>query len=135
MPRQRRDDRSSSGSWLPRLADQAGVALLILLALAGIVSWWVSQGGLQGRLIEMQQAPPLAAAFRVDINVADWPEFCQLPGIGETLARRIVQTRAIRGRFVDHQDLRHVRGIGPKTLERIRPYLLPIADGNTLAGK
>jgi competence protein ComEA len=135
MPRQPRDDRSNPWPWLPRLADQAGVALLVMLALAGILSWWISQGGLQGRLIETERAPPLAAAFRVDINAADWPELTQLPGIGETLARRIVETRAARGRFLNHQDLRRVRGIGPKTLERIRPYLLPIADGNALAGK
>ena len=134
MPRQRCEDRPSRWPWLPRLADQAGVALLVLLALAGILSWWISQGGLQGRLIETQRAEPLSAAFRVDINTADWPELCQLPGIGETLAQRIVQSRAARGRFLDHQDLRRVRGIGPKTLERIRPYLLPIAYGNTLAG-
>jgi competence protein ComEA len=117
------------------LADQGGVALLILLALAGIFSWWISQGGFQGRLIEVERAGPQVAAFRVDVNSAQWPELSQLPGIGETLAKRIVQSRAARGRFLDHQDLRRVRGIGPKTLERIRPYLLPIADGNTLAGK
>ena len=111
------------------------MALLLLAALAGILSWWISQGGVQGRLIETERAPPQVAAFRVDVNTAQWPELSQLPGIGETLAQRIVQSRAVRGRFLDHQDLRRVRGIGPKTLERIRPYLLPIADGNTLAGK
>jgi hypothetical protein len=28
-----------------------------------------------------------------------------------------------------------VRGIGPKTLEQIRPYLRPMPDGNALAGQ
>ncbi len=135
MPRRLMHEPSPRWPWLPRLADQAGVALLVLVALAGILSWWISQGGLQRRLIETERAPPQVAAFRVDVNTADWPELSQLPGIGETLAQRIVESRTVRGRFLDHQDLRRVRGIGPKTLERIRPFLLPIADGNTLAGK
>ena len=56
------------------------------------------------------------------------PELAELPGVGETLARRIVEVRRERGPFADHEDLRRVRGIGPRTLERLRPYLLPMAE-------
>lgn len=64
---------------------------------------------------------------------SSWPELAQLPQIGETLARRIVESREADGPFLDHDDLLRVRGIGPKTLEGIRPYLLPMPDAEGLA--
>jgi len=107
---------------------------LLLAAMAAMAGWWVSHGGLQGRLLEVEQAEPQTARFEVDINKAQWPELVQLPGIGEILAKRIVESRETRGPFVDHDDLRRIRGIGPKTLEGIRPYLRPIPDHRTVAG-
>lgn len=59
---------------------------------------------------------------------SDWPEWTLLPGVGETMARRIVQERTERGQFRDHADLQRVKGIGPRTFERIRPYLLPLPE-------
>lgn len=66
---------------------------------------------------------PLTFEFRVDVNSASWPELSQLPRIGETLARRIVEEREQNGPFFSPDDLTRVRGIGPKTLEQILPYL------------
>lgn len=61
--------------------------------------------------------------YTLDINQATWLEWAQLDGIGETLARRIVQDRLDRGPFVDIEDVSRVRGIGQKTMNRIRPHL------------
>jgi len=105
------------------------------LGLVATVGWWLSQGGLSGRLIELETAEPRAAAFEVDVNEADWPELAQLPSIGPTLARRIVESRETDGLFFDHDELRRVKGIGPKTLEEIRPYLRPMPDGGMLVGR
>ena len=116
--------------WLLR---RASVAALVLLALASIGGWWVAHGGCRGRLVEIDRAEPLTAEFQLDLNEADWPELVQLPGIGETLARRIVESRDRDGRFLDHEDLERVRGIGPKTLDRIRPYLRPMPQHETIA--
>lgn len=120
---------------LLKRADQVSVAVLVLVGLGATVGWWVWRGGQDGRLIELQRAAPRMMSYQVDINQADWPELAQLPGIGETLARRIVQSRQAEGRFLDHDDLRRVRGIGPKTLEQIRSYLLPMPDGRAVAGR
>ncbi|OHB75262.1 MAG: hypothetical protein A2W31_06945 [Planctomycetes bacterium RBG_16_64_10] len=109
-----------------RWADQAGVAALLLLALVALAWYWVTRGGWRGELIEIEQVGPLTAQFQVDINQADWPELAQLPGIGETLARRIAATRAEQGPFRDHRQLLAVPGIGPSTLAQIKPYLLPL---------
>jgi competence protein ComEA len=100
-----------------------------------MVLWWLTQGGWQGRLVEVDRAPPNTARFEVDINAAAWPELAQLPEVGETLARRIVATREQDGPFVDHDDLRRVRGIGPKTLEKLRPYLRPMPNHKAMAGR
>ncbi len=115
-------------------ADQAAVAALTLSALVSMVAWWVSHGGHRGDLIEIDRADPLEARFQIDVNAARWPELAQLPGVGETLARRIVDSRAAQGPFADHDQLRRVRGIGPRTLERIRPYLLPMPGAGEIAG-
>ena len=37
------------------------------------------------------------AAYSVDINRAEWPELAQIPQVGETLARRIVDVPAGAG--------------------------------------
>lgn len=91
-----------------------------------MASSWLASGGLGGGLVDIDAAAPQEAAFKTDINSADWTELMQLPEIGEALARRIVESRAKDGRFTSHNDLDRVRGIGPKTLERIRPFLRPI---------
>ena len=120
---------------LLRRADQAAVAVLVLAGLGATVGWWVAQGGLRGRLVELERAEPKTARFEVDINSADWPELLLLPAIGETLAKRIVESRRQSGPFRDHNDLRRVRGIGPKTLEAVKPYLRPMPDDGAVAQK
>ena len=129
------DDPSRHPRWLLRRADQAAVASLVVVAMVAMVGWWFSQGGWQGRLIEIDRADPLEARFEVDINAADWPELMQLPGIGPTLAHRIVDTRSSQGPFADIEALRRVRGIGPKTLEQIRPYLKAMPDRESVVAK
>jgi competence protein ComEA len=119
-----------SHQWLLHRNDQVAVAALAITALAAMFGWWVACGGWQGNLIEIERAEPLSARFTIDINAADSPELAQLPRIGPTLSRRIVESRRADGPFANHDDLRRVRGIGPKTLEQIRPYLRPMPQGS-----
>jgi len=116
-----------SSPWLRR-ADQCGVALLVALGFLGTVAWWWSHGGLSGRLVEIERIESRQAEFLVDVNHAGWPELAQLPRIGETLARRIVESRERDGPFRTYEDLRRVKGIGPRTVERLRMYLLPLGE-------
>lgn len=109
-----------------RRADQLCLALLVIAALAAIAMFWYGQGLSSGRMIDIEQARPLQTTFQVDINSATWPEWLLLPGIGEGLARRIVESREREGRFRDVGDLRRVSGMGPKTMAKIQPYLLPV---------
>jgi competence protein ComEA len=114
--------------------DQAAVAGLVLCALAGMSVYWVVNGGPRDGLIEIDRAEPLTARYQVDINAASWPELAELPRVGETLAQRIVESRMGNGPYVDHEDLLRVPGIGPRTLEQIKPYLLPMPGRGEVAG-
>jgi len=70
------------------------------------------------------------------VGRSDWPELCLLPGIGEALSRRIVAHRQLNGPFQELGDLRKVRGIGPLTLEGMKPYLFPLPGlAETAEGK
>src|SRR5215813_2024064 len=117
--------------WLLRRADQAVVAAFCLFGIIALVLYWTAQGGLNGRLIELDHADKTKADFKVDVNSAELNELIAIPEIGQTLAQRIVDYRKQHGPFKDIQDLRHVRGIGPKTLERLKPFLLPLAVANS----
>jgi competence protein ComEA len=108
--------------------DQIAAAAMVVAALTVMGGWQFLQGGGQHPLIEIDRAEPLTARFAVDMNAADLPELMQLPGVGPKLARRIVDSRASNGRFQTHDDLLRVHGIGPKTLEKLRPFLLPTSD-------
>lgn len=72
---------------------------------------------------EARAARPLAPGERLDPNRAPPEELERLPGIGPVLARRIVARRERDGPFRRPSDLLAVSGIGPRTLERIRPHL------------
>lgn len=57
--------------------------------------------------------------FPVSINRADKDDLAALPGIGDVLARRIVDYRRANGYFTSPEELLNVEGIGEKKLEAI----------------
>ena len=58
----------------------------------------------------------------LDLNSASRDELMLLPGIGETLAARIIEART-EGSYTSVNDLLRVRGISRKSLEAIAPNL------------
>lgn len=59
----------------------------------------------------------------IDPNAAGRAEWDRLPGIGPATAIAIVEHRAAHGPFRRPEDLLEVRGIGPRTLEKLGPFL------------
>lgn len=68
-----------------------------------------------------------AGGQRIDINRADIWLLEALPGIGETLARRIVNYRQQNGPFRNSLELLKVEGIGSDTYEAIKD-LVSVSD-------
>lgn len=71
---------------------------------------------------EIPDTPPPhnAPPQPIDINHASAKALTALPQIGPKTAERIVSYREANGPFVSLDDLTHVKGIGPKTLARLR---------------
>ena len=63
------------------------------------------------------------AAASVDINSADAIALEQIPGIGPVKAQAIIEYRSEIGSFDSIDQLLEVTGIGPATLESMRPYV------------
>jgi competence protein ComEA len=59
----------------------------------------------------------------IDVNAADLAALIRIPGVGPVTAQSILAARTDRP-FASVDDLDRVRGIGPKTLEKIRPYVI-----------
>ena len=59
----------------------------------------------------------------LNINTATAEELQTLPNIGEATAQRIIDHRTQHGDFTSVDDLQKVRGIGAKTLEKLRPFV------------
>ncbi len=80
-----------------------------------------------GRPPSIPPPPPVvrpdAGVRRVDPNTATARELEALPGIGPSLARRVLDARERGVRFRVPRDLARVRGIGPRTVERLAPHL------------
>jgi len=59
----------------------------------------------------------------LDLNTANATDLDGLPGIGATLAERIIEYRATNGQFKSVEDLRNVKGIGPALFAKIAPLV------------
>jgi len=59
----------------------------------------------------------------VDINTASIDELTALEGIGESTAKRIIEFRETQRPFDHIYDLTLIRGIGDKTIEKIKDQI------------
>ncbi len=113
-------------------------ARIVFICLSMIFCFFVIQSVLNARIpifsypltrktsvstVVKETAFPLAAQETISINTATQEELTALPGIGATLAQRIVDEREANGIFHFPEDLLSVSGIGEKKLEAIRPLL------------
>lgn len=66
--------------------------------------------------------------FPIDLNEAPPELLEQLPGVGPAKASAITALREERGGFRRVEELADVRGIGPRTVEKLRP-LVNVGNG------
>lgn len=78
---------------------------------------WASEVG------DSAMSTPVPGQLQVNINTADADELQELPGIGQVLARRIIEERERNGAFRIPEDILRVSGIGPATLSKMLDYI------------
>lgn len=71
--------------------------------------------------------PSVTADGKVILNRATEDDLRRLPGVGPTKAKAIVQLRTKLGKFKRAEDLMRIRGIGRRSMARLRP--LVVVDG------
>jgi competence protein ComEA len=65
-------------------------------------------------------AQALALGLKLDINAASEEELARLPGVGRSLARKLVEARQAQGRFGSWQQVDAVSGVGAAKLETLQ---------------
>lgn len=60
---------------------------------------------------------------KININTANAETLCALPGIGNTLASRIIEYRQRCGAFHTIKDLKNVKGINENIFHEIEAYI------------
>jgi comEA protein len=61
---------------------------------------------------------------KININTASAEELDALPGIGPAMAAEILNYRTAHGRFARIDELLKIKGMGPKKLEKLQPYVI-----------
>lgn len=95
-----------------------------MIAVAVLLTVHALTGRLRGGTVELRRLPERQFDLRIDINRANEIELQHLPGVGPKMAAKIVADRAANGPFATVAELRRVKGIGPKTLEALIPFLV-----------
>ena len=117
-----------SRAW-PRLlalqpADQPLAVVVLLMMALGFGGWYLWQATTSPGLVELDRTEPSTSKLVVNVNTAEAAELMLLPEIGKTTAARIVEERLANGPFRHAAEFGlRIKGIGPKTLPKVTPYL------------
>lgn len=114
-----------------------GVAFLIILILAGTGFWclryfnpalflgkpdFIAAPNKEAHE-QKSQLPVEVKPVLLNINTASAEELQTLPSIGPQTAQKIIQYREENGDFTSVDALTEVKGVGEKTLEKVKPYI------------
>ncbi len=102
----------------------SGDSLEALIQAAGSTT---SSANLSGLKLYIPRVGEAQEPQKVDINRAEVWLLTALPGIGETLAQRIVDYRKQNGPFQNTGEIVKVAGIGTATYEQIK-HLITVSD-------
>lgn len=71
-----------------------------------------------------QKSPGLFLLFdqKLNINEANARELSLVPKMRKNVAQAIVEERETLGKFSSYDQIREVKGVGPKTLEQLKKF-------------
>lgn len=84
-----------------------------------ILPWLVLFGEMEKPVLQ----DSISADVLTDINSAEIAELILLPGIGEVKAKRIIDRREKLGKYRSVDELLEIKGIGEKTLAKLKPLI------------
>ena len=104
-----------------------GLAPFLLISLLFLC---LSTGLSFGRNLALTNPAPISPKTQssadsqvLDLNQADLQQLMTLPGIGQTLATRIIDYRNTHGSFTSVAELLNIDGIGEGRLEALLPHI------------
>ena len=86
-------------------------------------SYSVLANGVSGDFSENSKNSYLGKFDKVNINTATQTELETLPGIGPSLALKIINYRKENGNFSNIEEIKNVSGIGDSKFEDIKSYI------------
>ena len=118
--------KTSPSKFLGRYRPQIIVSVLIILVLMGGAFYAARVSDNSPKVVYSASLEEVAAEANepllININTADIEELDELPEVGPSTAQEIVDHRQANGLFRTVGDLEAVSGIGPKTIEKIKPF-------------
>lgn len=94
------------------------VSVLLLLLMLQPAEQSEDRYALSGRALALPVIEPPDVG--IPVNLAGLDELDKLPGVGPVIGQAIIDEREENGAFYYPEDLLSVRGIGEKTLEKLR---------------
>ena len=73
---------------------------------------------------EIKKEEITGTQITININIAGKDELVLLPNVGPVTAERIIRYREDYGLFDSIDDLTRVKGTGPKTLEKLKAFVI-----------
>ena len=67
---------------------------------------------------------PLTSSGPINLNTATSAELEQLPGIGPSIAQKVIDYRQTNGPFTAIEEIQNVSGIGPAKFEQIKDQVV-----------
>ena len=103
---------------LPRVGTAGLIVFAAMLAWVGMKYLYV------GPLVDIDAVSAREVKYRVAVNTASAAEFENLPGVGQVLARSIIEYRDQLGGFKKLEQMLDVPRIGESKFRQMRPYLV-----------
>ena len=100
-----------------QMTGQLGIFLFSIFLMAYLVCLGINISEPLNPRLEIQKKSLM------NVNTATWSELLQIPGITETVAWNIVKHRELNGDYSSVDELSNIKGIGKKSLEKIKSYV------------